>query len=113
MQQINHQRGITGLETAMILIALSKPDLITVDLQLPGMNGLELIQQLRAWPATSETPIIVIPGTSSPELIRSSAALNTSGNTVKPWFTRVFGSRVREALDKAVSAPAQAPASAA
>jgi CheY-like chemotaxis protein len=34
------------------------PDLIVVDLRLPGLDGFEVIEQLRAHPATHHTPII-------------------------------------------------------
>jgi PAS domain S-box-containing protein len=37
-----------------------RPDLIVIDIQMPGLDGLETIQQLRAMPETAHTPIIVL-----------------------------------------------------
>ena len=48
--------GVEGVEIATALL----PDLILLDLQLPDINGLEVLRQLRADPRTSETPIIML-----------------------------------------------------
>src|SRR3989449_8460201 len=46
--------GREGFEKALLL----KPDLILVDLRLPGMSGVDICKQLRA--AQAQTPIIVL-----------------------------------------------------
>jgi DNA-binding response OmpR family regulator len=46
--------GKTGFERALSV----KPDLMLVDLRLPGMNGTEICKQIRA--ANMKTPIIVL-----------------------------------------------------
>ena len=46
--------GKTGFERALSV----KPDLMLVDLRLPGMNGTEICKQIRA--ANLKTPIIVL-----------------------------------------------------
>ena len=46
--------GKTGYERALAV----KPDLMIVDLRLPGMSGIEICKQLRA--ASFKTPIIVL-----------------------------------------------------
>ncbi|MDR4516336.1 MAG: Hpt domain-containing protein [Nitrosomonas sp.] len=48
-----------GLE-AMDIIAEIKPDIILADLEMPKMNGFELIQKIRSNPDTADIPIIVI-----------------------------------------------------
>ena len=44
-------------EQAMLAVTSRKPDVILLDLGLPDMDGMEIIQTVRGW---SETPIIVI-----------------------------------------------------
>ncbi len=66
--QVNCRRQIESLghdliavetaEEALEVVAVGAPDLAIVDLMLPGMDGAELIRQLRAQPATAEIPIV-------------------------------------------------------
>ena len=49
-------RGDTGLE----LIKNGNPDLIILDIQLPGLNGIEICKELRQIDAFKETPIIAV-----------------------------------------------------
>lgn len=48
--------GRTAIELARTLI----PDLITLDLALPGTDGHEVLSRLKATPATREIPVVVI-----------------------------------------------------
>ncbi len=48
--------GESGLELAIT----QQPDLVLLDLLLPGMEGLEVCRRLRAHPATQYTPIIML-----------------------------------------------------
>lgn len=48
--------GKDGLEKAQEL----KPDLILLDMMLPGLNGIEVITELKAGPATRAIPVIVM-----------------------------------------------------
>jgi DNA-binding response OmpR family regulator len=48
--------GLAGLETAK----LHPPDIVLLDLLLPGMDGLDVCRQLRAYPATHQVPIIMV-----------------------------------------------------
>ena len=47
-------------ETALTVIAASRPDLILMDLQLPGIDGLELTRRLKADAKTADIKIIAV-----------------------------------------------------
>jgi two-component system, OmpR family, phosphate regulon response regulator PhoB len=49
----------TGDE-ALEALDRERPDLIVLDLMLPGMSGLEVLQAVRARPGTSEVPVILL-----------------------------------------------------
>jgi len=58
-------KGHTTLEATTaedgIVIAREKvPDLVLMDIQLPGMNGIDALGHLRADPATAKIPVIAV-----------------------------------------------------
>jgi DNA-binding response OmpR family regulator len=56
----------TGQE-ALTMIAESPPDLVLLDVQMPGMNGHEVCRRIREDPATAMLPIIVITASGNDE----------------------------------------------
>ena len=59
----------TNGEEAIKLAMELRPDLITMDLEMPIMGGLEACQQLKQDPATADIPVIVISGSYTPTLL--------------------------------------------
>ena len=47
-------------EDGIILAGERNPDLILMDIQLPGMNGIDALKVLRADPATAGIPVIAV-----------------------------------------------------
>ena len=47
-------------EDGIRLASERKPDLVLMDIQLPGMNGIEALGVLRADPATARIPVIAV-----------------------------------------------------
>jgi CheY-like chemotaxis protein len=52
------QDGVTALR----MLAQQRPDALVVDLAMPGLDGYEVIRQLRKDPETRSMPIIVLSG---------------------------------------------------
>lgn len=55
---------------ALNLLASFKPDVIQVDIMLPGMDGVEVIRQIRSWPDFKTVPILVISSFYRPDLAK-------------------------------------------
>ena len=49
--------AVTGEDGVRIAIE-SKPDLVLMDIQLPGINGIEALRQVRADPACARIPVV-------------------------------------------------------
>jgi two-component system, cell cycle response regulator DivK len=47
-------------EDGLVLAASRKPDLVLMDIQLPGMSGIEALTALRADAATAHIPVIAV-----------------------------------------------------
>ncbi len=87
--------GKTGFEKAVML----KPDLMLVDLRLPGMSGIEICKQLRA--SQVRTPIIVLSAMGDEVDKVLLLEIGADDYVVKPFGTRELLARIRAVLRRA------------
>ena len=80
--------------TALALAAAAPPDLILLDLRMPGIGGLEVCRRLKQNPATNAVPIIVV--TALGEMTHKEAALTGGADdfVTKPVDTEDLRARV-------------------
>lgn len=69
-QVISARQGWKGLELAQDIV----PDAIILDIMMPEMDGWELLQRLKATPATADIPVIICSVFNDPELAFSLGA---------------------------------------
>ena len=81
------------------------PDLILMDVQLPGQDGLSLTRQLRADPVTSGIPIVALTAHAMASDRDDALAAGCAGYISKPIDTRTLGDLVRGFLTAAGSSP--------
>lgn len=72
-----------GLE-AIANLEQAIPDSLLIDLEMPRMDGLTLLRQVRSQPATRDLPVIVITARGTPEQLREAEQLGITGYLVKP-----------------------------
>jgi sigma-B regulation protein RsbU (phosphoserine phosphatase) len=86
----------TNGEKALALAsAEEKPDLILLDVMMPGMDGYEVCSRLKADPATSEIPIIFLTGQTSAEDETRGFEVGAVDYVHKPFSPAVVKARVR------------------
>lgn len=73
--------GLDGLEKA----TGSKFDMIIADLNMPRMNGLEMIREIRKLPVQAGTPIIFLTTESDEALKQEARSAGATGWLVKPF----------------------------
>ncbi len=83
--------GPAGLERARTL----KPDLVLLDLMLPGMSGLDVCRQMRA---SSDVPIIMLTAKDSEADKVSGLELGADDYVTKPFSMRELTARIRAQL---------------
>lgn len=74
--------GIAALRT----IAAAPPDLLILDLKLPGLHGVELLKKLRQSPRTAQLPVIIVSGAyKGDQYHQAAAALGVRHYLEKPF----------------------------
>lgn len=73
--------GIAGLEEA----DATDPDVIVLDIGLPGLDGWEVLSQLRSNPATAEMKVLVLTAHAQPEMADRAAEGGADAFMTKPF----------------------------
>jgi two-component system cell cycle response regulator DivK len=101
-------KGFTTIEagTAEIGIELAaerKPDLILMDIQLPGMNGIDALKVLRGNPATASIPVVAVTASVMQQDRTLITQAGFDGYIGKPINIKEFLESVKNALAKKAS----------
>ena len=75
---------VTSGEQAMKAIGKQKPDVIILDYEMPGCNGKETLEMIRAQEDTKDIPVVFLTGHGDAEHIRSVLDLNPAAYFLKP-----------------------------
>jgi CheY-like chemotaxis protein len=86
-------------EKAVQVIERSKPDLILMDIALPGMDGLTLTRQLKAAPETRDIRIIALTASAMRGDEQKALDAGCDGYITKPIDTRRLPEQVAEYLE--------------
>lgn len=74
-------------ETGLTLAADKKPDVILLDLLMPGMNGFEVLKALKANPATKKIKVIILTVVTDEESKHKADELGADGYLIKSELT--------------------------
>ena len=89
----------TTAEDGIALANEQKPDLILMDIQLPGMNGIDALRVLRADPATARIPAIAVTASVMQQDRNLITDAGFDGYVGKPINLREFLDTVRTTLE--------------
>ncbi len=88
--------GETGLE----LVRSHRPDLITLDIGLPGIDGWHVLAEVRADPETSDIGVIVLTAHAQKSMQQAAEDSGTDGFFAKPFQPAELRKAVESLLDR-------------
>ena len=89
------ENGVEGLATA----AKEKPGLIVLDITMPVMNGIEMLEKLKSEPDLKEIPVIMLTAESGRDVIMNIVKMGAKDYIVKPFKGEQLIERVKHLLD--------------
>lgn len=75
------------------------PDLVILDVMMPGMSGFEVLAELKSDEGTAEIPVIMLTGLSDRTKIQEAITGGVTYYVVKPFEFEDLIAKVNEALD--------------
>ncbi len=91
---ISASNGIEGLELAK----KAKPDLILLDIVMPGMDGLEMLETLRGTPGLAATKVLMLTAKGRSENIFEADRLRAVDYLIKPYSYEELVIAVKKAI---------------
>ncbi len=95
----NTVEAVTG-EEGVKLAREKVPDLVLMDIQLPGINGIEAFRQIRGDPATRSIPVVALTASVTPTDRSAIAAAGFDAFLGKPINLKEFAETVRRLVGK-------------
>lgn len=99
-------RTATTAEEALEIVQQFRPRLVLADIQLPGMNGLELTRRVKSDPVSRDTIVLALTAFAMKGDEEKAFAAGCDGYVTKPIDTRTFPMLIRHYLNRGSSKPA-------
>jgi CheY-like chemotaxis protein len=93
----------TDAKEALTILNTVRPDLILLDIQMPGMDGMEMVRHLKADPETAGIVVVALTAHAMVGDDQKAYAAGFDGYITKPIDVSSFKLQVREYLGKNVS----------
>jgi two-component system phosphate regulon response regulator PhoB len=90
--------SVASGEEALAVVERQIPDLILLDVMLPGIDGMTVCQRLRAAPRTADVAVMMLTAKSEEADIVRGLNLGATDYVTKPYSPRVLLARVRAVL---------------
>ncbi|MCX5711473.1 MAG: response regulator [Candidatus Omnitrophica bacterium] len=79
-------------------VADTKPDLILLDIMLPGIDGFYVFKRLKDDPKYSNIPVIIITAVGDPDIEKKSAAIGADACIRKPYESEDLVEKVKKLI---------------
>lgn len=92
--------GVTHPEKGFSMMGEEEYDAVILDRYMPGVDGHEILEQLKAHPKMNSVPVVMLTGESKSEEIMKSIELGASGYVIKPFTPKNFLSQLQKILSQ-------------
>ena len=96
---VNVEEAEDGV-AALGLLKMTKFDFVISDINMPNMNGFELLRQIRAEPALKTIPVLMVTAEAKKEDIVNAAQCGASGYIVKPFTKATLEEKLVKIISK-------------
>jgi len=84
---------------AVEAVSQHRPDLLIIDWMMPGLNGCEVVVQLRENPETASIPVVMLTARDGLDANEETSSLALAGYLAKPFSPLELIKKVREVLE--------------
>lgn len=98
-------RGATSGIECLALVPQVAPRLILLDIEMPGMNGLETCKRLRATPEARDIPVAFLTGYQTAKFVEAGIAAGGNDFIVKPFDPLKLIERIRYWMSRDIGSP--------
>ncbi len=85
---------------ALQMLKQGKYDFVISDINMPNMNGFEMLRQIRALPSLKELPVLMVTAEAKKEDIINAAQIGASGYIVKPFTKATLEEKLVKIISK-------------
>jgi two-component system, response regulator, stage 0 sporulation protein A len=100
--------GYNGID-AWELIRTHEPDLLIIDLVMPNLDGLGVLERLNARGGTTRPKVIVLTAFGQESLTHQAMSLGVDYFILKPFDLEVLGKRIRQLINEPAAIPNSSP----
>lgn len=95
----NTEEADDGL-TALPMLKSSSFDLLVTDWNMPGMQGIDLLKEVRADEKLSEIPVLMVTAEQKKEQIIEAAQAGVNGYIVKPFTAAILQEKLNKIFER-------------
>ncbi len=97
---VTHYAAEADPRAALSKLTVAPVHLVLCDMNMPGMNGLELLEALRRNPTTANIGFVVITGSPTPDIIQQGQKLRLNNLVAKPFTTATLRTAIEQVIGK-------------
>lgn len=95
-------RVLTASEAAegLAVVLSERPDIVLLDVMMPGITGWEMLERMRQDDATRQIPVIMVTVLAEPRFVEKAAEYDAAGYIQKPFRPEEVLRTIRSVLDR-------------